>query len=233
MKPRKLIITYLVFLHIALVFIVIKTDFIPRLEQKLGLLPDELTPFYHNLVASHSRIDGSLPDKTTIFIGDSITQGLAVSAVATPSVNYGIGMDTSYGVLQRIGKYKSLKTAKAVVLAIGYNDLKRRNNAEILDNYKRILNIIPKQTKIIISAILPVDERFLGIGYNARIREINSALEKLSQLTPNMVFSDVSEKLQDSSLNLSIEYHEGDGIHLNPKGYEIWIKALQKDIPDE
>lgn len=233
MKPRTLIIAYLAILHFALVFIIIKTDFIPKLEQKLGYLPDELTPFYNKLVASHSRIDANLPDKTTLFIGDSITQGLAVSAVATPSVNYGIGMDTSYGVLQRIGKYKSLENAKAVVLAIGYNDLRRRKNDEILVNYKRILDIIPRQTKIIISAILPVDERIIGIGYNGRIRKINNALKSLSQSKSNMVFTDATENLQDSSQNLAMEYHEGDGIHLNAKGYEIWIKALQKDIPDE
>jgi len=55
----------------------------------------------------------------------------------------------------------------------------------------------------------------------------------MSQIASNCVFTDSTENLQDSKLNLAMQFHEGDGIHLNPKGYEIWIKALQKDIPDE
>lgn len=230
MKSKKLLISYLILLHLVLFVLVFKTDFISKVETKLGFLPEELSPFYHDMVATHMSMDGNLSDQTIVFIGDSITQGLAVSAVATPSVNYGIGLDTSYGVLQRISQYKSLHTAKAVVLAIGHNDLKRRSNTEMLENYHLILQKIPKHTPLVVSAILPIDERVETVADNARIRDINKELKRLVKQFPNAVFMDAGEKLQDSSLNLATEYHTGDGIHLNHKGYEAWIGELKKTL---
>ena len=40
-------------------------------------------------------MDSLVPVGATVFIGDSITQGLATSAVVPLSVNYGIGGDTT------------------------------------------------------------------------------------------------------------------------------------------
>ena len=59
-------------------------------------------------------MDGLIPEGATIFIGDSITQGLATSAVSNQSVNYGIGSDTTLGVLKRLPYYNSMNSAKAV-----------------------------------------------------------------------------------------------------------------------
>ncbi len=241
MKFKTLIIIYLILLHFILLFMVFKTDFISKVENKLGILPKELTPLYHDMLAFHIRVDANLPKQTTIFIGDSITQGLAVAAVATPSSNYGIGNDTTYGVLQRIKHYKSLKTANAVVLAIGFNDLRRRSNADIIENYQQILQQIPKQTKLVVSAILPVDERVaitnnalakknMLAKNNARISEINSALKTLVTKRPHTIFVDTTEKLQDASLNLATKYHTGDGIHLSQQGYQVWIDELKKNM---
>ena len=184
------------------------------------------------MVSSHLRIDSNLPHQSTIFIGDSITQGLAVSAITSPSVNYGIGHDTTYGVIQRIDKYQSLESAKAVVLAIGYNDLKRRSNDEIIENYQRILKTVPEKPQIIISAILPLDERVKGVFGNKRIRDINAALNTISKQTPNTKFIDATENLLDASQNLAQDYHEGDGIHLSSEGYKVWINALKEVAPE-
>ena len=59
------------------------------------------------MVKYHSRMDGSIPDNSILFIGDSITQSLCVSAVADNSVNLGIGGDTTLDVINRLPKYKN------------------------------------------------------------------------------------------------------------------------------
>jgi lysophospholipase L1-like esterase len=41
---------------------------------------------------------------------------------------------------------------------------------------------------------------------------------------------DAGHFLVDVQGNLADEYHDGDGVHLNPKGNGIWIRELQKTI---
>ena len=157
---RKTWVTYVVFLHILLAMVLFKSNFIEKVERKLELYKSpELSEYYNEITAYHERMDGSVPRGATIFIGDSITQSLATSAVSELSVNYGIGSDTTLGVLNRLPIYESIHSIKAVVIAIGVNDLARRNNDSIIHNYEEILDYIPKNTKILVSAILPIDER--------------------------------------------------------------------------
>ena len=96
------------------------------------------------MLGYHKRMDGNIPDDSTIFIGDSLTQSLAVSAISPRSVNYGIGNDTLIGVLKRIGEYKSIYRSSMIVIAVGINDLKiGKNIEEILYNYEAIIKKIP------------------------------------------------------------------------------------------
>jgi hypothetical protein len=160
--------TYLIAIHALLVVVLLKSDFIVRVQDKLGASnypskSSELTDHYHRMLEYHKRMDKNVPDGAVIFIGDSITQGLCVSAVAMPSVNYGIGSDTTFGVSQRLLDYQAVSRAGAVVIAIGINDLKYRSDNDIAENYRTILEQI-QTTPVIISAVLPVDERALQRG---------------------------------------------------------------------
>ncbi len=233
MMKKKLLVLYLVIIHLLLVVILFKTDVVSQLQIRLGLSdPQELTRNYHELLAFHKRMDANLLKGSVVFIGDSITQGLAVSAVSPLSVNYGIGNDTTVGVLNRIGEYRALNSAKAVVLAVGVNDLKRRDSVEILENYTSILDKIPLGVKVIICAVKPVDGRIRQASGRTlqRIDLLNIGLKQLSDRLPNAQFLTVNDKLVDNTGNLAKEYHIGDGVHLSAAGYEVWIKELRQVI---
>jgi len=192
----------------------------------------ELSIYYYQIAEYHRRMDGNIPDGSVLFIGDSITQGLAVTAIADKGVNFGIGGDTSLGVLERIHYYESIETSYAVVLAIGINDLKRRENKEILQNYESILTSIPNDIPIIFSAILPIDERIKkdGDGWNNRIAELNENAKEICALVENCFFINSGGKLIDFTSNLNSSYHIGDGVHLNSQGYEIWIADIKNAL---
>ena len=232
-KKLKLFFVYLIIIHISLVIVLLKPDFAHRLQSKLGHenSAPELTPHFKRMLSYHKRIDGNVPDGAVIFIGDSITQGLAVIAVSPKSVNYGIGSDTTIGVLERIPAYKSLSHAKAIIIAIGVNDLRRRDNDEIIKNYKQILKKLPENIPIIANAILPVDEEIRNqTRRNDRISSLNIALNSICDGYKNVYFVNLSKQLIDSGNNLADSYHVGDGIHLNTKGYNVWIKELKKAL---
>lgn len=233
---KNIVIGYIVFIHILMAFVLVKSDFLPRVGNRLGQnrnVETEITQHFKRMEQYHERMDPNVPSGSAIFIGDSITQGLCVSAVFTPSVNYGIGSDTTFGVLKRLPKYESLNRASMVILEVGVNDLKRRKNEEILGNYSSILKLLPSHPSVIISGILPVNE---GIahhtkGYNARIRGLNSALKDLCESEkPRCTFVDSGRALVDSNGSLSTSYQAGDGVHLNGQGNAIWIQELKNGI---
>jgi len=229
---KKLIALYLALIHIFVLFLLIKTDFKERFLAKIGFeqLKPEISNYYKTILAFQLRMDGNIPEGSVLFFGDSNTQGLCVSAIIDNAVNLGIGKDTTLGVLKRIPLYNSVEEARAIVLAIGINDIFRRSNKEIIENYKEIISKLPEKTPKFVSAIFPVDGDVKGINGNRRIVEINSELEKLCSSTENCYFFDTGKMLTDTNGNLKYEYHVGDGIHLNSNAYDLWINDLRKNL---
>ncbi|HVN96029.1 MAG TPA: GDSL-type esterase/lipase family protein [Syntrophorhabdaceae bacterium] len=230
---KGLMIGYVVTLHLLLLVLVVKTDIIPRIGFRLGLIKDiepELSEYYETMVKFHERMDVNIPKGAAIFVGDSFTQGLCVTAVANPSVNFGIGGDTTLGVLKRLPKYRSLERARICILTIGSNDLRRRGNEEILKNYSAIISALPGNLTCLFTAVLPVDEgvrRDLA-GRNKRVRELNGDLRKLCEAQGSRCFFiDPTARFADSSGNLRKAYHEDDGVHLNEVGYSLFIEELR------
>lgn len=221
------------------------TDFSLSTDRILSIQPDsldlpepqegEFTEHYARMMRYHSRIDGNLPDRSVIFIGDSITQGLAVSAVATPCVNYGIGADTTVGVLHRISEYHSIQRSRAVVIAIGINDMRRRSDQEILAHIQRMPTLIPESVPVLFSAILPLDESYREqwVGWNEnRIEPLNDAIREWATHHDGIHFIDAGPDLVNADGNLAAAYHIGDGIHLSSEGNAVWIRNLRSALKD-
>ncbi len=231
---KNVLIGYVFFVHLFLLLVLIESDFTTRVGYRVGLIrPPEITEHFEQMIRYHKRMDPNIPDGAVIFIGDSIVQGLCVSAVVTPSVNFGIGSDTTVGVLKRLPEYHSLERASVCVMAIGINDLERRRNEEILKNYSLIVRAVPPRLPLVFSAVLPVDERVRNglAGKNSRIRKLNSGLKALCEgRSPKCIFVDTGPKLIDSSDNLRKEYDAGDGVHLNGAGNSIWIQELRQTV---
>lgn len=232
---KLIIVAYIIAIHLFLGVVLLKSDFIHRIGHRLGIdtSQNEITGFSQQMLPFHSRMDGNVPNQSVIFIGDSITQGLCVAAVVNPSVNYGIGNDTTVGVLQRLPIYRSVEKASTIVIAIGINDMRFRSNEEILENFKAIADKFPNNVPLVFSALLPIDEDardgWQGIN-NRRIREFNLKLKAWIDISANRFFVDAGPQLIDKNGNLEDEYYVNDGMHLNSRGNAIWIQKLREAI---
>ena len=216
-----------------LALLVCRDQTLTRLQRRLGHrpLPVELSDSYREHVDWHLRRDAQLPPGSVLIIGDSHVQGLAVTAVAPLAVNLGIGNDTTVGVLDRLPRYTSLATARAVILAIGFNDLARRDPPAIAQNARAILDLIPDRVPVLWSSVFPVDEEPRSLtGYEERIRHLNHLLADVVGARPGSRFLDTHALLADSTGTLPDALHCGDGIHLSEAGYALWIDALRKGL---
>lgn len=226
---------YIIFLHLLLCLVLVKSDFIQRVQRKFDPSPSwpELSEHYHRMVRFHTRIDGNVPSDSVIFIGDSMFQGLSVTTIVNPSVNYGIGGDTTFGILQRLPSYHSVEEATAVVIAAGHNDMRLRTNAEIFANCKTISQKIHVNVPIIFCAVLPIDtmaqDEWSGVSQD-RILALNAVLNSWAKEEENVIFVNIGPELLDTEGNLADEYHIGDGVHLNSLGNEVLIKRLREAL---
>lgn len=242
---KRFFVTYLILLHLFVGLVLVKSNFISRVEKKLKQMTTnpptlrlatesapKVKPKTSEMLDYHKRMDDNVPDGAAIFIGDSITQGLCVSAVVPLSVNYGIAGDSTAGVLKRLPEYKSLERASVVIIAIGIMDMGRQSNEEILKNYRTIIQNIPEKVSVVFSAVLPVDEAGgkYAQGHNQRIRRLNEASKMLCAESPRLFYVDAGPFLTDNDGNLSDEFHDGDDIHLNSMGNKIWIRELKKTV---
>ncbi|MGB1309947.1 MAG: GDSL-type esterase/lipase family protein [Leucothrix sp.] len=235
----KIIITiWLVAIHAFAFLAMWDTDLPYRIDRTLGtrlLNPPEITTLYEDMLGSHQQLDGSVKPGSVIFLGDSLTQGLNVAAVANNAINYGIGMDSSVGLLRRIPSYPSLKQASTVVIAIGINDLLRakRSPKAIIKNYHAILNhlstLASNKRTIIVQAVFPVDEQLGLTGLNKQIVQLNQQLQTLA-IQRGYPFINLYDQFTNHAGQLKPSLHIGDGIHLNNNGYRLWIRALKQEI---
>jgi len=230
---KKGLIIYLLFLHAFVFLVLFKSDFIPRVDRYLGLgaiKKGESDQYYNQLVTFQSRQDVNMPDGMVIMIGDSLVQGFNPALLSYSTANYGIGRDTTEGVLNRIPSYASLSNAKAIVLAVGINDLKVRSNEKTIENYQAILKSLPGHVPVIICGIMPVAESYPYSYLKPRILRLNTELEDLSRGFQNVYYVTPAFALTDQFGWLAKDYDAGDGVHLNGAGNLIWAKELNEAL---
>lgn len=223
-------VSYLVVLHvISALFIVM--DFMPKVIANSGLgVTVELTPnsYVPEMIRYHQWMDNSIPDRAAIFLGDSITQGLATAAIAPYSVNYGIGGEDTAQFIDAIPIYRSLARASVIFLAIGINDIiniKQDMKIGLNERYRKIMKILPNKTPLIWSAVMPIGRRGVLLS---DITDANNAIKTLCEKRGNCIYVDTWRFLADRNGKIIKRFFLDDGVHLSSEGYKAWIAALKQ-----
>jgi len=163
-----------------------------------------------------------------VFLGDSITDYCDLSKYYKDyeTVNYGIGGDTTRGVLNRMYLVYDINP-KAIVLLIGINDLmnEKRSVENTFKSYTQIVDellINLPNTKIILESVYPgCDGTDFKIAYlKDDVIELNDKIYNLSLTNNRLIYADIHSYLVDSNNVLKSDYTY-DGCHPNSKGYEV------------
>jgi lysophospholipase L1-like esterase len=173
---------------------------------------------------------------SVIFLGNSIAQFGDWKKLMNDStvVNRGIAADNTFGVLDRLDDVIIHQPSK-LFIEIGINDISQNIPANII--VKNILTIVSRVkagspgTKIYVHSILPTNDNVKSeypdaFNKNPQIDFVNKQL-KLSAKKNKFSYIDLSKELRDKNGDLDIRYANPDGLHLNEKGYETWVKLLK------
>lgn len=191
------------------------------------------------------QIDAANTD--IIFLGDSITQLWAFSAEnpkvqggleiwdktykPLKAVNFGLVADRTEHLLWRITEGKQLEgfSPRAIVLLIGVNNTHNTETpaSQIAEGIKLIVDTIRQKlpaSRILLLGIFPRG----GDAFMKKIREINSLISTYAD-NQNIFYLDVGPQLLEKDGAMSKEVFR-DGLHLTPKGYQIWADAMNPKL---
>lgn len=212
-------------------FAVAKPAKVRQWARRLGRPDYNKEWFYDQTVSFHKRVDACAPDGSVLFIGDSFIQGMCVTGVAPGGINYGIGGDTTDGVLERLPIYKAAARAGAIILAVGDNDLRRGyDESVIVTNYKNIVAVIPTNVPVFCCSLTPCSEPADSGQMNKRITSLNHQLTEVCSGRRNCYYIDLSSQLANETGYLRPQFDDGDGVHLNGEGYRLCIEKLRESL---
>lgn len=164
----------------------------------------------------------------TAMLGDSLSQWFPADHLPGQQIwlNQSISGDTTTGILQRLSVLKNAQP-DTIYLMAGVNDLKRgATDRQILRNIHQILSRLRQQhpkAQIVVQSILPT--RSVQIP-NARIAQINPMIQQLAQ-RHGVDYLDLHPQFRDWDGAMRSDLTT-DGIHLSPRGYQVWQVALQR-----
>ena len=174
-------------------------------------------------------------DIDLLFVGDSITDGWDNAGapvygelfVPLDVANFGIGGDTTQGVLWRMqnGELEGFE-ARLIVLMLGTNNINRNPNDEIAEGNRLIVEEFRRrqpQARVLVLGVFPRGME-PDNPYRASIREINARLEQLAD-GENVFYMDIGGEFLTPDGVLTSEIMP-DGLHPNEQGYRIWGDAI-------
>ena len=218
---------YLILIHFAAAYQFWYSSWPGTIALRLGLGSQwaEFDSAYTTRRGQLRRLADSLEPGAVLFVGDSLLNSLDVGALVDRAVQLSIAGDTARRVNSRLYSYR-LGDARLVVFHVGTNDLLYRKPGELQGSVARMLARVPAQVPVVLSALLPIDERATDRYGNAEIRAANRGVEQACAARPGCTFVDAGRDLMDASGGLDPRYHGGDGVHLNGAGNRVWRAAL-------
>lgn len=222
---------YLVLLHVALGALIWRPEVAEALHRRLAGPEDGRSRFVTAMRGHHRRLARNIEPGAVLFLGSSSIQGLDAGAVVDRAVNLGIGSDTVVGLIER-WPARAVAEARAVVLAIGFNDLSAQPVDTVLARFAELLARIPEATPVLVSGVQPIEmeaapARLAGI--DVAIRDLNQGYRALCQARPACRYADTWAALAPARCP-GRPVHEDDGIHLSAQGYACWKDMLRDGL---
>lgn len=190
------------------------------------------TLFYQqSLEVMYQRQAQNLPPGSIMFLGDSQIQGLAVTAISSNAVNFGIGHQQLQRLAKRVSDYPGLTQTEQIVIGIGINDLLHAPDFEPeLAIAQLVSGLQCCRNKVLLLGVLPVNEVTLQRpGLNQRIVQFNQQLQSAAQ-SAGMNFLNLHSSFASAQGGMISKYDLGDGLHLNPTGYEMLIGLIKTSL---
>ena len=194
-------------------------------------------PFYNDIQAFKKEDSLKTPIKNPVlFIGSSsFTKWtrLQQDFPTIPILNRAFGGSTLLDVIRFQNEVIFKYQARKIVIYCGENDLASSETitpTEVLNRFKILYESIRKQqpkVPIVFVSIKPSISRW---KMKEKQIETNKLIEAFINKNKNILFVNIWDKMLDENGNPKKDIFSSDNLHMNEKGYEIWIDALKHKL---
>ena len=174
--------------------------------------------------------------KNTVFLGDSITEGLIDYELVNEYNVIAEKGDNVKDAMSKVDKIKQINPEN-VVLFYGMNDViefdglnENLTEDKFRETYISLINSLRSELpKVKIYAISPTDVMSNAINTNYRLTNENilkfrNIIKDVCSET-NVAYVDINSKISSR-----VDLYEGDGIHFKYEFYNIWLETLKESI---
>lgn len=170
-----------------------------------------------------------------VFVGSSMMANWKTAAKDLPELkvaNRGIGGDVSRGLLFRFQEDVLDLKPRAIVLAIGSNDLSAHTDpAIIIENIEAIVDLARTAQPKVPILLCPVAPRD---GPSAPLKpgawdDLNARVAALGK-KKNLPVLDLQTPFADAAGNLRPELYSSDRIHFSSAGYVVFAEVMRKQL---
>lgn len=169
-----------------------------------------------------------------VFVGSSsitLWESLDKDFRLLPVLNRGTGGSTLSDNVQSVYRLVIPYKPPIVVLYAGENDLAQGHTpADVLHDFEAFVKIVHEKlpsTRIVYVSIKPSIARKNLIGV---IRETNKLIRDRIQKDKRISYVDVFTPMLNPSGEPRAELFSEDGLHMNAKGYTLWINLIEPHI---
>ena len=219
-KTKLLWFSNAVLLVAVILLLLNKFGLIRKPTEARSYLDNSQYPAYVSVFELNSR------DTDIVFAGDSLTnrgkfEEFFPDAV---SLNRGIGGDTAEGLYNRMDEILSHHPGKIFIM-IGVNDLMNSVPSEDTLRFfrlslEKIRNTLP-DCRIFVQSVLPVVAKD-----NSSIASLNRQLSACCEEF-KAEYINLYDLFFDETGSVNSDLYSSDGLHINGKGYTLWINAIR------
>jgi lysophospholipase L1-like esterase len=234
LSPSVLKKFYIVVLHLVILVLIFKTNFLTVAGKTLGLVPtEEWNLSVLDQVLATAERSRKAPNGSVVLLGDSLIVNLGEPKWPVPALNAGLGGDTTRTLARRLATLQAIDHAHAWVVGVGVNDLKYRTPSTIAIEYEALLDRFPLDRPLFILGIFPVldsgtaarSRRYLR---NAAIEELNKAIRQQCERRIACQYLDTASIMKKTNGELDPANFQEDGWHLSQWGANNVHSVLAK-----
>lgn len=223
----------------------ISKDFVTKLEGKdLSEVENEIDTYKDQYIQEKYKKDGVSKEskeennhkyfENTVFMGDSITEGLSEFDIVNKYNVFGFKGDTVVKAMDHIDKIKNLNP-KNLVLLYGMNDViafggTSDGKTTFKDKYSTLVNELKskfKDVNIFLISPLPVRPNAANTNKYLTENNINQFRECVKEVATK---ADVKYIDMVSLANEQNNLYEPDGIHFKYEFYPIWLDYIKNYV---
>ncbi|MBJ7539936.1 cyclic nucleotide-binding domain-containing protein [Marinomonas transparens] len=143
------------------------------------------------------------------------------------AINLGFGGATLEACVYYFERIILPHNPRSLVLYAGDNDIGNHKNCnKVIQLYIELLQKIDRHLPGIPVTLISIKCSPTRLEMSKVINETNQQIARLAKTRPNTQYLDLLSPLLDKQGELKENLFEGDKLHLNKKGYDIWTKNL-------